>query len=676
MSFVYPYFLWALLTLAVPVIIHLFYFRRYKIVFFTNVRFLREVKEQTAARSRLRHLLALAMRMLALAALVFAFAMPYLPDKNENLRAGGRDVSIFFDNSFSMSAQSEEQRLIELARLRAEEILAAYDNDDRIQILTADFEGRDQRLLSKEEALARIREVKISYTSRDLAKALQRQKSALQSGKYDYKDAYIISDFQANICQDLKAESDTAYKVHLVPLQAVQNKNIGIDSAWFASPVQTLQQANTLYVRVRNYADTEFPNARLSLTLDGQTRPEGTINVPAKGYYVDTINLTLTNTGWHTVKLNVTDFPIEFDNDYFFSFYVSEQVNLLEIHDGTPSTALAAAFAKNGYFKHSAKPLGQLDYSQFAQNNMLILNELKSIPSGLTNELTNYIKNGGNVFVFPHPEATLSEYNALSQALNANEWGGFQKLERAVATVNYDDFVFNDVFDERRDNLKLPNTTGNYAMQRKASEESLLRYRDGAPFVSKHVKERGHLYLCAAPLRTEFSTLVQNGEIFVPMLYRAAISSAQSRRIAYTIGVDNSIETISRTSVSEMVYKIGGEAGEFIPEQRTIASRVNLGINNQIQQAGFYNLFYTAGEILDRFAFNYDRKESDLRFLSADELRQKTDDTMPIIEGTKAQDFTSIVAQQSKGTPLWKLFLILALVFLLLETAVLRLIKG
>ncbi len=676
MSFVYPYFLWALLTLAVPILIHLFYFRRYKIVFFTNVRFLREVKEQTAARSRLRHLLALAMRMLALAALVFAFAMPYLPDKNENLRAGGRDVSIFFDNSFSMSAQSEEQRLIELARLRAEEILAAYDNDDKIQILTADFEGRDQRLLSKEEALARIREVKISYTSRDLAKAMQRQKSALQSGKYNYKDAYIISDFQTNICQDLKPETDSLYKLHLVPLQAIQNKNIGIDSAWFASPVQTTQQANTLYVRVRNYANTEFQNARLSLNLDGQNRPEGTINIPANGSYTDTINLTLSNTGWHTVKLNVTDFPIEFDNDYHFSFYVSERVSLLEIHEGTPSIALAAAFSKNGYFQHSAKPLGQLDYSQFGQHNMLILNELKSIPSGLTNELTNYIKNGGNVFIFPHPQANLSEYNALSAAINANEWGSLQTQARAVAVVNYDDFVFSDVFDERKDNLKLPNTTANYAMQRKASEESLLRYRDGSPFVSKHIKERGHLYLCAAPLSADYSTLTQNGEIFVPMLYRAAISSAQSRRIAYTIGVDNSIETVSRTSVSEMVYKIGGEMGEFIPEQRTIASRVVLGINGQIQQAGIYDLFYTAGEILDRFAFNYDRRESSLDFMSADELREKTGDTMPIIEGTKTRDFTSIVAQQSKGTPLWKLCLILALVFLLLETLVLRLIKA
>jgi len=77
MSFVYPWFLWALLAIAIPIIIHLFHFRRFKTVYFTNVKFLKEVKEQTSARSKLKHLLVLCSRILAIAALVFAFAMPY-----------------------------------------------------------------------------------------------------------------------------------------------------------------------------------------------------------------------------------------------------------------------------------------------------------------------------------------------------------------------------------------------------------------------------------------------------------------------------------------------------------------------------------------------------------------------------------------------------------------------
>ena len=57
MQFLYPTFLWALTALAIPVILHLFYFRRFKKVYFTNVRFLKEVKDETSMRSKLRNLL-------------------------------------------------------------------------------------------------------------------------------------------------------------------------------------------------------------------------------------------------------------------------------------------------------------------------------------------------------------------------------------------------------------------------------------------------------------------------------------------------------------------------------------------------------------------------------------------------------------------------------------------
>ncbi|MEP6647066.1 MAG: BatA domain-containing protein, partial [Saprospiraceae bacterium] len=34
MQFLYPSFLWALTALSIPIILHLFYFRRYKKVYF------------------------------------------------------------------------------------------------------------------------------------------------------------------------------------------------------------------------------------------------------------------------------------------------------------------------------------------------------------------------------------------------------------------------------------------------------------------------------------------------------------------------------------------------------------------------------------------------------------------------------------------------------------------
>ena len=83
MKFLYPQFLYALTALAIPIIIHLFNFRKFKTIYFSNVRFLKEVKQQTKAQSELKHLLILLSRLLAITSLVLAFAQPYIPENNQ-----------------------------------------------------------------------------------------------------------------------------------------------------------------------------------------------------------------------------------------------------------------------------------------------------------------------------------------------------------------------------------------------------------------------------------------------------------------------------------------------------------------------------------------------------------------------------------------------------------------
>lgn len=675
MSFVYTWFLWALAAIAIPIIIHLFYFRRFKTVYFTNVRFLKEVKEQTASRSKIKHLLVLIMRILAVAFLALAFAIPFLPNKDGQLQAGSKDVSIFFDNSFSMSAESQDVRLLEKARRRAEEIISAYDNEDRIQIITSDAEGRDQRLLSKEDALSRVREVRVTYQVKELSKIIARQQQTLKTGDNKSKEIYIISDFQKNIT-DLTRYEDSTTQLTLIPLQSVQNRNVSIDSAWFQSPVQTLNQANELMIKVHNWSDVEISNVRLVLTIDGEERPVGTLNIPAKSSVTDTVNVTVTKTGWHEAKLNITDFPIEFDNDYFFTFHVAEKVEILEIFETAANRNIQAAFQNNGYFVWSGKSVNQLDYSKLSQYNLLVLSELRSIPSGLANELYNYVNSGGNLVVFPHPQADLTSYNALCQQLNVNSYGTLEAQERAVNYINFQEFVFNDVFEERRDNMKLPTSQRNFKIAKRATtgEEVLLRYRDGATFVGKYTVDKGTVYLSAVPLGTDFSDLVQNGEIFVPMLFRMAMATGKERKIAYTIGKDQNMEADNRNPLTgnELVYKLSGRGGEFIPQQKVIGSRIILGVQQQIPEAGIYALFLNPEQVVEKFAFNYDRKESELAFFNKEELKAKVGDLANIVEGDYTSDFADVIATQQNGVALWKWCLIVTLIALLLETLILR----
>ncbi|MEL6718786.1 MAG: BatA domain-containing protein, partial [Bacteroidota bacterium] len=599
MQFLYPGFLWALLALAIPIIVHLFHFRRFKKVYFTNVRFLKEVKEETSARSRLRNLLVLLMRLLALALLVFAFAQPFLPQDTE-VKQGQKAVSVYVDNSFSMEALSEDVPLLEKAKQRAREIVSAYAEEDRFQVLTNDFEGRHQRMVGKEDALNLIDEIAIRPAVRTLDKVLTRQQQALESVDIENHVAYQISDFQRNVSNSLNEWRDTSMEVNLVPLQSIQENNISIDSAWFDAPVQIINQTNALVVKVRNWGNEAAENVRLSINYGGQNKPIGTLSIPAGEYVIDTAQITVLKTGWQEAELVITDYPIQFDDHYFFSFKVAEQVKMLSINETAPNRYLQAAFANSNYFKLDNQSSQRLDYSSFSDYQLIILNDLNSISSGLSSELNQFVSNGGNLLVFPSASANVGTYNSFFNSFPANELRRYEQQVRAVGGINTDEFVFADVFESTNTNLKLPSTQANFILSEFSSrrQENLLNYRDGNPFLTKYQVDKGNLYVCAAPLNEQVNDLVRNGEIFVPMIFKMAISSGETPDIAFTIGEDELLEADHKISQTEQVYKLRSNTNEFIPEQRVVRSNVLLGINNQIQQAGFYNLFLDSDEKL------------------------------------------------------------------------------
>lgn len=673
MQFLYPTFLWALLALAIPIIIHLFYFRRFKKVYFTNVKFLKEVKEETSARSRLKNLLTLLMRLLAMAALVFAFAQPFIPVDTE-VKKGRKSVSLFVDNSFSMNALSEDVPLIEKGKQRAREIISAHNDEDEFQILTNDFEGRHQRMVSKEDALALVDEIKTSPSVRTLSNVVARQKQVLNAPDADNNIHYLISDFQKNIT-DITNYSDTIGEVNLVPLQSVQEKNISVDSCWFDAPVQMVNQTNKLVIRVRNHSSTPADNLRLSLQYDGQEKPVGTLSIPANSYVIDTVALTIQRTGWHEAKIAVTDYPVQFDDHYFFSFNVAEVIKVLSINEVQANKYLNAAFTGVPYFAIENKGSQNLDYSQFASYQMIVLNELNSISSGLAFELNQYTKNGGNLLVFPSRNANIATYKGFLNAFQANELVALEEQEKEVGRVNYEEFVFKDVFEGRRSNIKLPVTQVNYKLTTFGSskEEKLLTYRDGTSFLSKYRLEKGNLYLCAAPLEEDYSDLVKNGEIFIPMLYKMAISTAKAQRIAYTIGRDDFLEADNQQLTgNETVYKLKGTAEEFIPEQTKIGSKIILGVYDQVKTSGYYDLFLEEGETKAKYAFNYDRKESQLAYWNETDLATEIGPKVNVLTANADTNYEQLIGERNQGIPLWRWAVIATLIFLGIEGLLLR----
>src|SRR5206468_11001243 len=88
--------------------------------------------------------------------------------------------------------------LLDYSKQKAKEIASAYNINDRFQLLTQDFEGKHQRLLSRDEFNDAVDVIKISTQSRNLQQIINKQQNLLNAS-HTIRSAYLISDFQKNM---------------------------------------------------------------------------------------------------------------------------------------------------------------------------------------------------------------------------------------------------------------------------------------------------------------------------------------------------------------------------------------------------------------------------------------------------------------------------------------------
>ncbi|MFZ1751831.1 MAG: hypothetical protein WAU01_16650, partial [Saprospiraceae bacterium] len=75
-----------------------------------------------------------------------------------------------------------------------------------------------------------------------------------------------------------------------------------------------------------------------------------------------------------------------------------------------------------------------------------------------------------------------------------------------------------------------------------------------------------------------------------------------------------------------------------------------------------------------KIAFNYDRKESDMKLVSEELLKdiQPQNPKLKIIASELQANISGTISEKDKGIILWKWFVISALIFLALEIMLLR----
>lgn len=673
----HPLFLFGLLSLAIPVAIHLLQLRRYRKVWFSNVAALQAIQDQSRRQNNLRRRLLLAMRLLALLFLVLAFCQPVLPGREGRVQAGSAAVSVYVDNSYSMECGGMESSLMESAKQKAREIAAAYKPDDRFQLLTNDALGTQFRWLSREEFLAAVDALGTSPVTQPLSTMLRRQQQFLRGSSAPNRNAYCISDFQRSTADLAACADDSLITATFVPLGGTEVANIYIDTLIFNSPAYYPGASVQVEVRVTNDGDKSVERLPLRLFVDGRQRALAAVDVAAHADAEVRMTFVLDDKPLQQGYVETSDYPVTFDDRIYFSLAVDQRLPMLVVGGAQENPYLARLFSGDSLVDYRRTTAGAVDYTHLADHRFIVLDELRSIPSGLAQPLQRFVAEGGTLLVVPAPEADRDSYNAFLSSLQAPQLGEWHAEPCRVDRLAADHPLFQGVFQGRQEQLELPTLTGRYRLQAGASTvaEPVLTLPDGGSCLVRTAAEAGALYLVGGPLRKEYTDLVTQA-LFVPLLYNMALFSTPPQQpyhlltAAGPIALRGSYEAEEPPHLVSQLPSDSAESVDVIPSLRRQGSRQYFIPHGELTRAGNYLL---GGE--EGLSFNYSRLESDLRCYTPAEVRRQLRDAglrQVSVAPAAQKSMTDYVADRTHGRPLWRWCLLLALLALAAETLVAR----
>lgn len=667
MSFLYPNFLWALSALAIPIIIHLFNFRKTTRIYFSNTRFLKRVKEASTAKRRLKHYLILLSRLLFIFFLVMVFAQPILP--SEEQISPGKRIVLYLDNSHSMSAQGDDKRRsLDAAIGFAQDIINIFPPDTRYKLITNDFAPFSNVFKTKTEITDLLTEIRFSPVTRSFREI--RDRIYLEQSVRDY-EIFLISDFQRSTLRLTSTEplTDSLVRWHIVPLTSSSASNVFIDSAYLQNPFAIGEEKNSLNLLVRNDGDKNIEQLNLKLTINDIQAATASVSIPPRGVSETSFDLATGISGMNKGHISFTDQPVNFDNDFYFTLNFTDKVRIIEIKAGTAATAVESVFGNQQLFTYSGFPVGNFNYSMLDQADVVVVNGINTIDASLSLALRGYLDNAGTVLFIPGQEPDINSYrNFLGiPSMTVAQGAEQQDLDRP----DFDNPFFENVFEEKTPSLVMPRA------QRVLSwgndRTAILRFRDDQPFLSL-IEQTGKIYLLASPLQRDYTDFF-NHALFVPVMYRFAASSKKATSKPYYTLEENFITLHVDSLTGDEPLRLVGEQ-EIVPAQRKVGERVLLDIPKFSMTQGFYHVVVNR-DTVDLLAFNLDKNESLLDQHSGDEVKNLLGggDNISIFEAGSGETFSNEIKARYLGRPLWKYALLLSLLFLLAEILLIRFMK-
>jgi len=653
MQFKYPEILFFLFLLLIPILIHLFQLQKFKKEAFTNVKFLKEIELETRKSAKLKKLLILLSRLLTLASLIFAFSQPYIN------RSGNKQTHqsiIYLDNSFSMQAKDKSGGdQLQINKNLLFEGLPEKNHTYTLITNEKTQENLDYSLLSKA-----LLSVDFYPVKRDINQVLLQIDVLQNNSPNTLFDIFLITDFQTinGAINSDYLNGKNNYQLIRPPTSRLEN--ISIDSVWIG---ENKDQDLTIRSLIRSH-QMAFSDLSISLFLEDDLYGKTTVSLQPNE--IREVEFSIPSNEAIDGRISLTDHRLNFDNDLFF--YIPEKIKTKVLVIGPAGDYLSRIFQEDE-FELTMIDFEHIDQGILTDQDLIILNELDKISNALTQSLKTFVEQNGNLVVIPSVDADIFSYNNLLGAFQAGRILKTSKSQKRVTRINYTHPFFKGVFQKQIINFQYPTAEQIFDTQFNRAS-TLLFFEDQEGFVFEMPYADHKIYWLASPLSMTENNF-RDSPLIVPLFLNFSLRNTQMESIYLTIGQKNNISVPSDNSADTPLTIVKQDL-EFIPLQSKSNALINISTEEFPLTPGIYSLM-NKGLELGKLAFNYDREESDLTLNNLKELENKQDNVHFYSSATEA---IKDVNESQNNQNLWQLFIILAMVFLILEILLQKFLKN
>jgi len=648
MTFLQPFILFALPLIALPILIHLINQNRHKTIPWAATMFLLQAKRMARGMARLRYILIMAARMLALAGLIFAISRPMSGGWLGLTTSGAPEMTVvILDRSVSMEEEDpttgQSKRETALEKLSG----ALKDLGRNTRIALFDSATGERHDLASSDALTELPEVASTATHADIPALMQEATEYILTNEAGRTDVWICSDLRQSdwnpsggrwesVREQLRNRDGV--RLYLLAYQDLAPDNLSVS-------VSGVHRRETF----------EGAELVMDLKLTRATPTSEPIKVPVTfviGGARSTIDLELTGNqlvrnghtipidreskrGWGRVELSRD----ANSSDNVFDFVYAEpaiQKTVIVSDDSKVAELLRLASAtpsdRSLIYESQIIPSSQAAVIEW-DKTALVLWQAPLPTDVIAKQLESFVGQGGCVMFFPPEVPDDTE-------LFGTHWGQWQEPQDgdhfAVSRWRLDA----DLLGNTLSGTPLP--VGQLATYRSCevlNEQAtiLAQLEKGPPLLLRANTDQGAAWFCSTLPTTDCSNFVSNGITFYVMIQRAVARGAAALGEArqYDCGT-------LKSSVAEAWTPLDEGSENVLLSQRTL--------NN-----GLYETPEAA------FALNRPLTEDAVEVLSDGTLEQ----VLNGLNYTRIDDKAG--SSMALASEIWRTFLILMIVALMAE---------